>query len=343
MKRKRFEKYSTGLGVFCLIAAVICLWLVFAMYDIFGWSTDETKVRVSIPDGCSVREIAEILENEDMVNSETAFRMYVKLNGENLMFRMGEHILEKGMSFGEIVRKLTSKPDAEFNTDVKITIPEGFEARQIADRLADEGLVDRDEFLEELEEGEFDYWFIDEIEREENRLEGYLYPATYEISPKNTEHEIICKMLDAFEANIVPVYKSAETGMTLDQIVTFASVVEREAANDAERPIVASVFLNRIAKDMTLSSCATVQYIIKERKDILSEKDTRIKSDYNTYMNKGLPIGPIASPGLNSVKAALFPADTNYLYFAARADGSENVFAETDEEHMKNVKELQGK
>ncbi len=343
MKRKKSERRSKYLSAFCLIAAILCIWLVFAIGDIFGWSSDETKVRVSIPEGCSVKEIAEILEDEDMVDSAMAFRLYVKLKGENLMFRMGEHILEKGMSFGEIVRKLTSKPDAEFNSDVKITIPEGYEARQIADRLAAEGLVDRDEFLEELEEGEFDYWFVKEIEREENKLEGYLYPATYEISPKNTEHEIICKMLDAFEANIVPVYKSAETGMTLDQIVTFASVVEREAANDAERPIVASVFLNRIAKDMTLSSCATVQYIIKERKDILSESDTRIKSDYNTYMNKGLPIGPIASPGLNSVKAALFPADTNYLYFAARADGSENVFAETDEEHLKNVRELQGK
>ncbi|MBQ7096687.1 MAG: endolytic transglycosylase MltG [Clostridia bacterium] len=343
MKKKRFEKYSKTLGVFCLIAALLCLWLVFALGDIFGWSTDKTKVRVSIPDGCSVKEIADILENEDMVDSATFFRLYVKLKGDNLMFRMGEHILERGMSFGEIVYKLTSKPDAEFNTDVKITIPEGYEARQIADRLADEGLVDKEEFMEELESGEFDYWFVKEIERKENRLEGYLYPATYDISPKNTEHEIICKMLDAFEANIVPVYKSAETGMTLDQVVTFASVVEREAANDAERPVVASVFLNRIAKDMTLSSCATVQYIIKERKDILSESDIRIKSDYNTYMNKGLPIGPIASPGLNSVKAALYPADTDYLYFAARADGSENVFAETDEEHMKNVRELQGK
>ena len=141
----------------------------------------------------------------------------------------------------------------------------------------------------------------------------------------------------------MPLYSSAKTDLTLDRIVTLASLVEREAANDGERGKVASVFYNRLHNDMTLSSCASVQYILKERKKILSSSDVKIKSPYNTYINKGLPIGPIAAPGEKSVRAALWPETTDYLYFAARADGSENVFSKTGEEHMRIVKELQGK
>lgn len=150
-------------------------------------------------------------------------------------------------------------------------------------------------------------------------------------------------MLKKFNDTVVPLYKQSGSTYSLDEIVTMASLVEREAANDSERGKVASVFYNRLEKGMTLSSCATVQYILKERKTILSTSDTKIKSDYNTYINKGLPVGPIASPGEKSVRAALYPEKTDYLYFAAKADGSANVFSKTGEEHMETVKRLQGK
>ena len=127
----------------------------------------------------------------------------------------------------------------------------------------------------------------------------------------------------------------------MDEIIIMASIVEREAANDTEWGKVASVFYNRLKIGMKLQSCATVQYILKERKDVLSNKDIKIDSPYNTYKYDGLPIGPVASPGLGAVKAALYPEETDYLYFAATKDGSRNVFTKTGEEHLKTVKELQ--
>ena len=236
----------------------------------------------------------------------------------------------------------TGAPEIGVNETVSVLIPEGFEAWQIADKLEAEGIADSEKFLKELDEGEFDFGFIKDISRKENRLEGYLFPATYELFVGESEHDIICRMLAAFEARIVPLYEQSGTKYSLDEIVTMASLVEREAANDSERDKVASVFYNRLEKGMTLGSCATVQYIIKERKDVLSNSDIKIKSDYNTYINKGLPVGPIASPGEASVRAALYPADTDYLYFAARADGSENVFTRTNAEHLQVVRMLQG-
>lgn len=344
--KKRFVKISGRLKLFLalgVVAAVLLGWMFLIFGDVFGWSGEEENVMISIPDGCSVNEIAEILKQEDVIDYVLAFRVYEKIDGEEHLFRKGGHMLKKNMSYGEIIRKLTAKPDVEPDVSVKVTIPEGFENRNIADKLAEMGLVDKDKFIEELENGEFEYDFVEAITRTENRLEGYLFPATYDIYPGESEHDIICRFLDAFEENIVPLYNDAETEFSLDEVVTFASVVEREAANDAERPVVASVFYNRTKFNMNWSSCATVQYILKERKAILSNKDTKIESPYNTYINKGMPVGPIASPGINSVKAVLEPADTDYLYFAARSDGSENVFAKNHDEHLRNVRELQSK
>jgi len=344
-KTKGSKKKKSGLSdkqkLVRLILFVLLGILAYIACDVFGWEFQEDKVLVTIPEGCTVKEISSILEEADVVDFAIVFRLYEKIDGVEHMYQQGGHYLSNGMSYKDMMEKMTQKPDVELNKALKVVIPEGFENRQIADKLAEMGLVDRDEFMNELENGEFDYGFIGEITRTENRLEGYLFPATYEILPGTDEHSIICMMLDSFEENIVPLYEGSETELTLDEVVTFGSVVEREAANDEERPVVASVFHNRMAQDMSLSSCATVQYILKERKDVLSTEDTKIESPYNTYINKGLPIGPIASPGVNSVKAVLEPAETNYLFFAAKADGSANVFAETDVEHMKNVEELQ--
>lgn len=340
-RNKKDSGVSGGKKLLRLILVALLVFLVFVACDVFGWEFQDEKVLVTIPEGCTVKEISAILEEADVVDFAIAFRLYEKIDGVEHLYQQGSHYLNNGMSYRAMMEKMTQKPDVELNKAIKVTIPEGFENRQIADKLAELGLVDREEFIDELENGEFDYWFINEIERTENRLEGYLFPATYEILPGEGEHAIICRMLDSFSEKIVPLFENAQTDMTLDQVVTFASIVEREAANDEERPVVASVFYNRIAKDMSFSSCATVQYILKERKDVLSTEDTKLESPYNTYINKGLPVGPIASPGVNSVKAVLEPAETNYLFFAAKADGSENVFAETDVEHMKNVEELQ--
>ncbi len=324
-----------------ILALFALLWCVFVAWDVFGLSYGKgDEVMVKIPEGSSVREISKILADEGVISHPVLFRVCEKLGADNV-FQQGGHLLGKGQSYGNIIKKLTSTPEVGVYETVTVLIPEGYEARMIAQKLADMGLVDEERFMKELEEGQFDFYFIDKIDRTENRLEGYLFPATYELFVGESEHDIINRMLTAFEERIVPIYEAAESIYTLDEVVTMASIVEREAANDAERGKVASVFYNRLKRDMAFGSCATVQYIIKERKDVLSNSDIKIKSPYNTYINKGLPIGPIASPGENSVKAALYPEDTDYLYFAAKADGSENVFTRTNEEHLQVVKQLQ--
>lgn len=327
----------------CICVAVFVIWLVVLAVDVFGIGLGRGKdVMVAVPKGATLTQISAILKDEGVVKYPLLFRLIVKAASDEYVFQQGGHLIGKDLSYKHIAVELTQKPDVEVDEKIQIVIPEGYEAWQIAETLEKAGLVDKKEFLNELDYGEFDFEFISQIERKENRLEGYLFPATYEFYSWENERDIIIKMLKAFETYVIPVYNEAKTDYTLDQIITMASVVEREAANDSERGKIASVFYNRMERDMTLSSCATVQYIIRERKPILSNSDIKIKSPYNTYINKGLPVGPIASPGVSSVKAALYPEKTDYLYFAARADGSENVFSRTDKEHMETVKRLQG-
>ncbi len=338
---ERAKRTPLSKTVFAVAAVVVLLWAALCIGDMLGMYPGKgDMVMVKIPEGSTVREISAILSDEGIVRHPIIFRVYERLGGDHT-FQQGGHRIGKGMSYRNIIKKLVSTPDVGVYETVTVLIPEGYEARMIAKKLSEQGLVDEERFMQELEEGDFDFDFLAGIDRKENRLEGYLFPATYELLVGESEHDIINRMLTAFQSRIVPLYEQSGTSYTLDQIVTMASIVEREAANDAERGKVASVFYNRLNRGMTFGSCATVQYIIKERKDVLSLSDTKIKSPYNTYINTGLPVGPIASPGESSVKAALYPEDTDYLYFAAKADGSENVFTRTNEEHIRVVRELQ--
>ena len=325
-------------------ALVLCafIWFSSVLGDVFGMGIGSGKeVMIDIPKGTGISGIAKILKDEGIIRHKFVFRIYESL-GKTRIYQQGGHLVGKGQSYSEILRKLAAAPDVGVDKIVTVLIPEGFENWQIAKKLAENGLVDEKKFMDELDNGDFDFDFVKEITRSENRLEGYLFPATYELFVGESEHSIINRMLSAFNERIVPLYRESGTSYSLDEIVTMASLVEREAANDGERGKVASVFYNRIKIGMPLGSCASVQYIIKERKDVLSNKDIQIKSAYNTYITKGLPIGPIASVGEASVKAALYPEKTDYLYFAARSDGSENVFTKTHAEHLNTVRMLQG-
>ena len=325
-----------------ILAAVLVLLIgigISVLGDLFGVGKSES-LEVRISDGAGTASIASMLKENDVISHPFFFRLYVRTK-EAPVWKKGWHRVDKSMSYGELYLKLQSAPDAEEMHAVRVVIPEGYELRQIVDLLVEEGLGDRDAFYQEIASGAFDYPFIAQIPERENRLEGYLYPDTYLFSREESEHQILDKMLKAFSQKALPLYEEAGSTRALDEILIMASVIEREAANDAERPLVASVFYNRIDIGMKLESCATVQYILKERKDILSNRDTAIDSPYNTYMYAGLPYGPIASPGAASIRAALSPAETNYLYFVATADGSENLFSETFEEHNRKTIETQ--
>lgn len=239
------------------------------------------------------------------------------------------------MSYDEITEVLIQPPQKDNYT---VTIPEGYEFRQIVNLLEENGIINREVFLREAESGEFDFDFVKQIPQRENRLEGYLFPDTYTFRPEDSEHDVILRMLENFNNKAMSVINEANSGKSVDEIIILSSIIEREAASDDDRGKIASVFVNRLNIGMKLESCATVQYILKERKSVLSNEDTQIDSPYNTYKNSGLPIGPIASPGIKSIQAALYPEQTNYLYFMAARDGKSSVFAETYEQHLENMK-----
>ena len=293
------------------------------------------EVVITIPEGASTVEIAEILTRDNLVASKFFFRVMSKVRGMDGEYNCGKFKLHKSAGYEEIFDVLTH---AGQNVNAKkITIPEGFEIYKIADLLEKEGLIDKDKFYHLVNFGEFDYDFVNEIPQRNDRLEGYLYPSTYEFAPGD-EYGIINEMLMQFE-KMYAKYKdrAKEMDMTMDEVVTLASVIEREALGDEDRKLVSSVFHNRLKSDKYpyLQSCATVQYVLKERKPVLSVEDTKIDSPYNTYINEGLPIGPIASPGEESIEATLYPEESEHLFFVLGSDGKHH-FSKTYKEHMQN-------
>ncbi|MCT4595050.1 MAG: endolytic transglycosylase MltG [Anaeromicrobium sp.] len=325
-------------GIF-ILGIVICVIFTLTIYYKIQIGpvnpNDNSKILVSIPKGVSTGQIGNILKDEELIKNTTAFRVLNKLSHTNGKLKAGKYILSKNMNVKEIIGEMV-QGNVVKNT-VKFTIPEGFELRQIADRLVSMNLIDKEKFYKLVNEGNFEYEFLKDIPKGENRLEGFLFPDTYEVYEGASEYEIITKMLERFDDVFYEEYKnkSIDRNMTIRELITIGSVIEREAKYDEERPLVASVFYNRIDKNMKLQSCATVQYILKERKPKLSIKDTQIDSKYNTYLYAGLPQGPIASPGRVSIRAALNPADTEYLYFVVGKNG-QHYFNKTYKGHLKD-------
>ncbi len=302
---------------------------------------DTSTVIYTVPSGATTTSIGKELAELGIIQNANAFKAKAKQMEVDGQMKAGDYMLSKSMSVEEIITKLV-------NGDVYIetftfTIPEGYEVRQIVDKLESEGLINREKFLDALQNAPFDYAFLEGVDRS-YLLEGYLFPDTYTLKTGATEIQIIDRMLERFNEIFTDEYyaRAKELDMTVDQVVTLASIIEREAKVEEEFPIVSSVFHNRIDIGMMLQSCATVQFVLKERKDVLSFDDIAIDSPYNTYINAGLTPSPIASPGELAIHSALYPADTNYLYFVTKEtnDGS-HYFNETLEGHNRDAKRSQ--
>lgn len=331
--RKIKGKYPIKALVLSILVFLI-ISLTIIGYKIMGdvFSVDiSTDVSITINSGWGINKTAHKLEQEGVIKYPKVFELVAMSMGLDNAVQPGKIEIKPDMSYKEIILELT-KADRD---TVKVIIPEGYEIRQIADVLEAANLINREEFFAELDPAKYDYKFLEGIPERENPLEGYLFPATYNFSLGMTEHEIIDEMLAVFDKNFKPEYydRAEELGMTVDEVVIMASIVERESNSSEDRNKIAGVFYNRIEQDMRLQSCATVQYILQERKEVLSTKDTQIESPYNTYKNKGLPIGPIASPGAACIEAALYPEETDALYFVLGSDGK-HIFSKTYEEHV---------
>lgn len=299
--------------------------------------TNTTEISIEIPKGASTTKIAAVLKENDLINNETAFKMLSKNMEADGNMKAGTYVLSQSMSSEDIINKLTSG-DVYVET-FKFTIPEGFNNKQIIERLVAEGFIDEEKFNDELKSGTFDYKFMESVDRQYN-LEGFLFPDTYELKTGASEHEIIDIMLKRFDNVFKEEYYSRldEIDMDINELISLAAIIEKEAVLDTERDVVSSVFHNRLNKGMKLESCATVQYVLDEVKDVLTFDDIAIETPYNTYKYAGLTPAPIASPGEKSIIAALFPAQTDYLFFVVSnlGDGSQ-YFSKTFAEHQKAI------
>jgi UPF0755 protein len=286
---------------------------------------------IVIKKGASLREIGDALQRENMIASSSFFVFYTELTGAQKQIKAGSYRLSNTMSVKEILGRIVGG-------DVvlaRVVIPEGFTTDQIGKLLVSKGIVTSDDFEAALNTGSFDYPFLKDAPAGPKRLDGFLFPATYDLTDDFTSQEILNLMLRRFGIAFSPDMKARaiEQGMSVRQVVILASIVEGEAKLDSERPIIASVFLNRLKQGMPLESCATVEYVLGTHKEKLSDEDVRTPSPYNTYLHGGLPPGPICNPGLASIEAVLYPANTKYLYFVAKGDGS-HAFSGTFAEHL---------
>ncbi len=302
-------------------------------------------ILVDIPMGSDTNDIAEILGSEGIINKPQIFKLVSKLNGYDGRYQAGTHVLTKGLELDTIMNILIGKPES-----VKITIPEGLTYKQIVKTFVKKGLAIEDKFDSAMKYEKYDYDFVKQISNVNNRefmLEGYLFPDTYEFAMNASEKTIISVMLQNFNNKLTKEhYKRAkELGMTMDQIITLASIIEREANTSNDRRMVSAVFHKRLkdAKYSKLQSCATIQYIFLNTEGKVHEKltyeDTTIDNAYNTYIHPGLPPGPICSPGMDSINAALYPdEDTDYMFFIAKGDGT-TKFTKNYSEHLKAMQE----
>lgn len=296
------------------------------------------EIPVEIPQGSTSTKISNILFEKSLIRNKTIFKIALKNKEAENKLKAGSYVLNTGMDVYDIIEELTKGGKNE-NVE-RFTIPEGYEIRQIADKLSEQGLVNKDKFLELVSNKNLfqdKYQFLEELEDGQG-LEGFLFPSTYEVYIGSTEEEIIGKMLGKFNEIYEKDIKNdmGKYDLSLNEVVALASIIEREARLDEERELVSAVFHNRLEEGMLLQSCATVQYALGERKERLSDKDTQIQSDFNTYIHEGLPPYPIASPGEKSLIAALNPADVDYLFFRTKEDGTGgHTFSRTYEEHKK--------
>lgn len=354
----RMKKFYIRSGIFVLLFFIAAMSTYFSytyVVEVVNRDNSEIKmtfsenesIKVDIPMGSGTDKIAEILYEKDIIKNQKLFKVLSKINGYDGHYQSGTHVIGSNISYeslrgyDDLMRIMTSLPVA--NPTITVTIPEGYNYKQIVELLVKKDLVTEQSFDKAANEADFDFEFLKDIPERENRLEGYLFPDTYIFDVQGGAEHIIFKMLSRFNEVFKEEYreKAEKLGMTTDEIITLASIIEREAQVAEDRPIISGVFYNRLKSSdgslNRLQSCATIQYIFYMKDGTIKEQittaDTEVEHLYNTYQHAGLPPGPISSPGEAAIRAALYPDDTEYFYFVAKGDGS-HYFSKTYNEHV---------
>jgi UPF0755 protein len=295
---------------------------------------------ITIDQGESAETIGAILEEQGIISSGSHFEILVGLTGVQDSLEAGEYEFERGIPVAEAVNRIAQGRTASRY----VVIPEGLRAEEIGDILEQANVVTKADFLAALDKSRYQQPFLTQVTSPS--LEGYLFPAAYEFSRNVTAEEVVNRLLDGFQTNVADVLQFEGQDFTLEQAVNLAAIVEREATDTAEHPTIASVFENRLRLGMPLQADPTVQFAISADpaslaqygvwKEELTLEDLEYDSPYNTYVYTGLPPSPIANPGFDTIQSVIRPAETEYLYFVAKGDGT-HAFAETLDEHFANV------
>lgn len=348
-KKKKKKKKSGCLSSFIYVTVVFLISVFLAggfLYcanDIFAIVKPDEKVDIYIERNSSTKTIAKVLKENGVIKSELLYRFYSWASKSDGKYQYGQYTLNKNYDYSRIASEL--KKIAPKKDEVKITFKEGITANEIIDELVKKVGCDREKLLKVMNEDKFGYSFVDDLPKNENRyikLEGYLFPDTYNFFVGESEHTAVKRFLDNFNKKWTDEFqqKADELGFTIDEVINIASMIQKEAKFQEDFPLVSSVFHNRLNKpsvypnlqmDSTRDYCN--DFIMPY---LLTGDRERYNAYYNTYKCKGLPAGPISNPGVEAIRATLYPEETDYYYFVSDKYGK-NYYGKTLLEHNKNI------
>ena len=342
-KKKKAAARATFIYIafILLISIVLSAILVVLSNDLFAFLKDDKEITIVIPEDAGTFEVGKMLDKAGVIEYGTFFSTFVSLSAGDSKYTEGTHVLNSSMDYRGILNELSKRTEESVRDTVSVTIPEGYTIEQIADKMEENGVVTREEFIDTIENYEFKHDFLTENKGTIYDLEGYLFPDTYEFYVNDAPVSVINKMLNNFNDKVYGEIedKAAEMGLSLHEVVTIASLIEREAAKQEEQAKISGVIHNRLASSAYpyLNIDATIQYAVGHKEE-LTKDDLKIDSPYNSYTKKGLPPGPIASPGYNTLLAAVNPESHDYYFYVAKPDGF-HIFTSNLDEHNKAVAE----
>jgi UPF0755 protein len=348
-----------------VVSGVISYTAITVGNDVFAFVKEGDPVQITVADGTDVATLGKLLHEHGVIKYPKIFDLYIGIRyGDRLEFEPGDYTVDPSMGYDALVYELVKSNKEELVT-VIVSIPEGYTVKQIISTLVNKyGLSTEAELTNAIQNADFDYWFIDELNKSgvsndrKYRLEGYLYPDTYYYYSNASAETIINKMLKNFDTKMKNTFKNStapgdtyqdkilnlckEREMSFDQIVTLASMIQMEAKFDYEYPKVSAVFNNRLrnpsATNGLLESCATVLYVLDIRVPVLSYEQTQTPDPYNTYLHRGLPPGAISNPTYLAINYAFYPdMECGFYFFVAAPDGT-SLFAKTQKQHEENIK-----
>lgn len=330
---RRFIRIGAGFAALLVVVAAWAVYTVFRPYQGFSG----TAQFVLIPPGASAGAIGQALEANGVVASARLFWITTRIQGQAGRLQAGEYRFDRPSRLIDVATKIATGQVYRR----RVTIPEGLTMDEIASLLEAAAFGDKQTWLAEMSRKEL----VDDLDRRASSLEGYLFPETYDYTRQTGPAQMIEKMVANFRRKFSDKEHSraSQLGMTVREVITLASLIEKETGQASERPLVSAVFHNRLKRGMLLQCDPTVIYAVKRVKaydNVVNQSDLELDSPYNTYKYRGLPPGPIANPGSDSIQAALYPDAADYLYFVSRNDGT-HLFSKGLGEHQLRVQQYQ--